>query len=212
VRISVTDLDAYLYWREHEEMDLDALRVRLLRQEPTSIQMALGTALHKAAEGAEVGAFVISADVPEFPGISLAIERQLVDEPWPVRECKFEVPVDVNGVEVTLVGKLDGTNRVIVRDIKTTSRFDPEKLFDTYQWRFYLWMTGATRFVWDVFEIADPLQRAPNVYRVVGQHRLQQWAYPGMETDCRRLLQEFCTVVRAAVPEYPAPRLVEVAA
>lgn len=206
MRISVTDIDAYLYWRDQPDMTLADLRARLMHTDPPSIQMAIGKALHAAVETAALGAVVLSVDVGD--GISLAVERPLALEGWPVRECKLEVPIDVPGFgQVLLVGRVDATDGQTVMDIKTTSRFDPEKLFDAYQWRFYLWMTGAKRFVWDVFEISDPLVRAPGVYRVTGQHRLEQWAYPGMEDHCLAMLQEFCGVVREALPEYPAVRV-----
>lgn len=212
LRVSVTDIDAYRYWRDaDEDSTLDQLRDRLLHRTPPTPQQRIGTMLHHALHHARPGAdMLLRIDgVGDDVGLSLSIDCNADVELLPLREHKIARTVQVPGVgPVQLVGKIDSSDAFTIVDYKTTSRFDPEFLIDGMQWRLYLWLLDATRFIWEVFEVKDPLRDEPGVYRLTAHHHVEQWRYPGITADCQRALQEFFAVVQASVPEYVTAKTV----
>ena len=194
MRVSVTDLDAYRRWREDEEAELEPLLRQLRKLEPPTEPMLAGSALHKALEHAEPGV-VSTLEIDGYKFIfDLNAELALPD----IREIKAEKVYMIDGLPVTVVGKIDTLDARTVEDHKATSRFDAERFLDTYQWRYYLDIFGATRFRWNVFEMAEIGERA---YKVFALHRLEQFRYGAMHADCVRLLRDFVEFARVQLPE-----------
>lgn len=197
MRVSVSDVDAFRYWRAND-LPMENLRARLLRTEPPSPAMAVGRLLHSVLERSG------EAELDEVTGGGITLRFELdVEILLPhVREQFISKTYSVAGGEVEMRGRVDAMTRSAVEDHKTTSHFNPEALIDSMQWRYYLDMTGRPRFAWNVFTLREPLVGDPDVWRVVGLDRVEQWAYPQMREDCEAALADFVMVVRRHVPEY----------
>lgn len=192
IRLSVTDLDSYLYWRGSEEMDFDTLLMRLRGQEPPGPNMLAGRAFHKLLENAdECELFASTVDGIRF---DFAIEQEIALPQ--IRELKAEKLFHTPSGPVTLVGKVDGLHGTTVTDYKLTERFEAERYADSYQWRSYLTMFGATRFLYDVFVCKYDADR---VY-VYDYHRFPVYAYPGMAEDVQREVCGLAEIVLKHVP------------
>lgn len=206
LRIAVTDVDAFRYWRGLDDAPVERLRDRLLRREDVPESVQVGRAVHEALERAVPGQPLARVEVGD--GLAVRVDCDATVPDLGVRECAVErvVYLPTADLWVRLTGRVDATDGRAVHDYKTVSRFDPEALHDALQWRCYLWMLDAHAFVWHVFEVYDPLQSDPGVYRIVRHHQVTQYRYPGMADDCLAALEEFVGVVRSAVPEYVAAR------
>ena len=193
IRISVTDIDQYRYYRQSEGMELSALLSRLRKDGPPSKAMRVGIALHSALENSTAGDYAsLSADGYSFTcdeNIGIALPGR--------REEKRTKLYHVRGHEVTLVGKVDCVTDRRVTDHKTTSRYDPEKLWDGYQWRFYLDMWGVHEFQWNVFVLAG----VDSEYTIKEYHELTQYRYPDIVADCAQALAEFVEFAEEHLPE-----------
>lgn len=193
MRISVTDLDSFRYFKASEEMDLAELLSRLRREEPPSPAMLAGRALHKVLETASWE----SADTAEADGYKFHF-RASCEIAWlPVRELKGEIMLPSPAGPVTLVGVIDGLDGAIY-DHKLTKRFDAERYADSYQWRCYLTMFGAKKFVYNVFEGE---QDETGDYNIWGFHRFQLYAYEGMRNDVLREVGELAELIAKHIPE-----------
>jgi hypothetical protein len=193
IRVSVTDLDSMLYWRD-SDMEFEDLLKRLRGEEPPGANMLAGRAFHKLLETATEGGEFFAAEVDGIR-FDFAIDREIA---LPViRELKGERLFDTPSGPVTLVGKVDAMSAGTVTDYKLTERFDAERYMDSIQWRAYLLMFDATRFVYDVFQCRyDP----DRVY-VYEYHRLPFYAYPAMEADVHRAVCELAEIVARHVPQ-----------
>ena len=108
---------------------------------------------------------------------------------------------------MTLHGRVDSVDGLIVRDYKSTKQFNAERLLEGYQWRYYLDMTEADIFRWKVFVIQPagdseddyvPLaQRTPvKIYIVTEIHDLEQRRYPALGEDCRRVAKDYLAFMK----------------
>jgi hypothetical protein len=194
IRLSVTDLDSYLYWKTSEEMEFETLLMRLRGQEPPGPNMLAGRAFHKLLETAKPGGefFASTIDGIRF---DFALDQDIAVPV--VRELKGECLLQTPSGPVTLVGKVDGLGGCVVNDWKLTERFDAERYFDSYQWRSYLMMFGATQFIYDIFQCRYDGDR---VY-VYEYHRLPLYAYPGMAEHVKREVCGLAEIVAKHVPE-----------
>lgn len=190
----VSNLEAFRYWREAEDQSVDDLIERLTTFQPTEPMLA-GTAFHHALEVCNPGDFErLHAD-----GYTFILPDGELELP-PIREVRAYGsygPLRVTGCVDVLKAKL-------VRDHKTTARFDPERYLTGYQWRFYLDLLDADVFEWDVYEIRE-IQ--PRVYEVSDPQRLTQYRYPGMHADCARLAADFYEFASRYLPGYNAMAL-----
>lgn len=193
MRLSVTDLDAYRYYKASEDADLEALLRRLRREEPPSEAMLAGKALHKILEVTDAGEFA-EFEVDDFK-FHFAADIEI--PALPVRELKGEVILPSPVGPVTLVGVVDGLDGSI-HDHKLTARFDAERYADSYQWRCYLTMFHAKQFVYNVFE---GKQNDDGSWWIFGFHRLPFYAYEGMEQDVRREVGELAEFIAKHLPE-----------
>lgn len=209
LRLSVTDLESYRYWKANEDSTLDELVARLTKKDPPTPQMEAGAALAQLFEHATPS----SIDAWSARGWSFvfALEGDRFVLPA-ARELKAEVVFETPSGPVTLVGKVDGLDGLTVFDQKLTETFDAERYLDSLQWRSYLTMFGAKEFVYDVFVgkydrdpggtdesgvyRKGPIRLAPNgLVTITDYHRLPFYAYPEMRADVERAVRELAEVV-----------------
>lgn len=192
----VSEVETYRQFLEDESADLETLLARMRGQSEPSAAMLAGTAFHAALEYAPTG-----LEVTELAanGYRFTFAGDFTAELPAIREIRASKTWLVDGEPVCISGQLDAICGRRVEDHKTTGRFDPERYLAGYQWRLYLSIFGAEAFRWNVYEIAE--QDEPTHWEVFAQHRLEQYRYPGMETDCRRLVEELARFARVHMPE-----------
>lgn len=201
LRVSVTAIDSWLYFMRHEDADIGELMAQLRGETVQTEPMRVGSAFHKAMELAQPGtAMSLKANGYQFtvmPQVELVLPA--------FRELKLEAEIPISqGLTVTLVGKVDGLEGRTVTDHKTTKRYEPEYLLDTYQWKQYLVMAEADTFVWNVFIIDEGRWTEGGwEYQVKDVQRLTQYRYPGIESDCSDTLREFLAFLDAERMQFP---------
>jgi hypothetical protein len=196
MRVSVSHLDMYRSWKDDEEYPLEVLVSQFKGEEATE-PMLRGRAFAKAMERAQLG----ESDALECDGFTFVFEGEFSIESVPRREVSRIKTYD--GVEVSC--RCDRVIGSMVIDDKTTSNFDAENYMEKFQWRYYLDVFEADKFVWKIWECKEDTKN-PRVWRVTNQHDLVQWRYPGMEKDCLDLAREFGEFARKWMPGYPYPR------
>ncbi|HEX5704910.1 MAG TPA: hypothetical protein VFX97_17055 [Pyrinomonadaceae bacterium] len=198
LRISVSDLDSYRYYKANEEMTLQDILSRLRREEPPSPSMLAGRALHCALEDAQWEDEQLWIDRDGFRFHFICDAALTVSA---VRELKGEMPIDTPSGPVTLVGVVDAIGDDVT-DYKLTGRFEAERFADSYQWRCYLMMFGMNRFVYKVFVGAEDssgtgFDGKPFAEWLIREyHEMPVYRYPGMEQDVKREVAEFAAFLR----------------
>lgn len=196
LRLSITDLDQYVYFRGSDQ-EPDELMRRLRKEEPPSPAMETGRALHTALELAQEGQYIAL----EANGYTFNVLGDVRLELPRLRELKAEESIYIDpNLSVTLVGKVDAVAGLTVYDHKTSSRFDAERFFDTYQWKYYLEIFKAQTFVWNVFVLK---QVGLTEFDVTEFHQLKQHRYIGMAADCAALLREFLDYLNVSQLAWP---------
>lgn len=190
LRISVTDLETLRYFKQREDAPLSDLLASLAHVSPPTRKMAAGKVMAKFWEHASEGA-IDSATVDGWT-VNFNLDAE-VPVP-PVREMKIEYPMITPSGPVVLVGKVDGFEGVTVRDQKLTEKLDVEqKYLDSLQWRAYLMMLGARKFVYDVF-VGD-IDEHEDVITVSEYHPVTFYTYPEIEKDVQRAVNELAEIV-----------------
>ena len=141
IRLSVSDLETYRYWKANEEADVPTLISRLRHEDPPTPAMEAGRAFASLFEGSTVGDLAVK-EVNGWTFDFTALDAEMAVPA--VRELKAEVPFETPSGPVTLVGKVDGLDGTTVHDQKLTERWDAERYIDSLQWRAYLVMFGAS--------------------------------------------------------------------
>lgn len=195
MRLSATDLDAFRYWRDNEDADLDALIAQLRRELAPTEPMLAGTAFHRALECAP---YEDATDTLTANGYTFRMELDAELDMPQIRELKATREMVVDGVQVTLVCVADTVNGLRIEDHKLTSRFDADRYLAGYQWRVNLLVFDAQEFRWNAFEAT---QQEPGLYVVHAMHKLTATRYPGLEEDVRREIGSFVAFARNYLPE-----------
>ena len=172
----VSQAEMFRSWLEEPDSEMGWLLNQLSSSEPTPA-MLRGTAFHKALEIAVDG----EVDRIDSDGYTFLIDCDLSLSLPKTREIRLRK--NYGGIYIS--GQVDGIVGNTVIDHKTTAHFDAERYFAGYQWRFYLDIFRANTFRWNVFEMSEGDD--PMTYHVKAMHVLEQFRYPGMETDCREL-------------------------
>lgn len=210
MRLSVSDIDTYLaYLDEDSELTLAQILARLRREEPRPAFLDAGNAFHKILERSSLGEVTRC----ELDGFKFRFDLDASIALPEIREMKGELEIMTSVGPVTLVGKVDGFDHA-VRDYKLSSRFNPEKYLASYQWRCYLLMFNAWKFVYDVFVYdekdileMDGKKRGPNnmvigtEYVIKDYHQLPLYSYDDMESDVLRTVDQFARFVAEYMPE-----------
>lgn len=178
----VSHLAAYARWREEDESEVGWLINSIISDKPTP-KMEKGTAFHKYLEHAQDGVEIDEFSVDGYRFIFTSdIEISLPK----IRETRREK--NYGGIIVS--GCADAIVANTIYDHKTTERFDAENYLEGWQYRFYLDIFGADRFIWNAWEMKE-VEEDSKVYEVYGLHQLIQYRYPQMESDCANLAQDF---------------------
>lgn len=158
--IAVTDLDAYRYFRNSEQEWVD-FAARLMRREPESVAMSVGTDLHELIHDAALSGSAVelagvmptspanrpSRDgsvlqrVPITGGFAMPDAPQL--DRLPLRGAIFEVPVAFHprGVDYHLFGYIDAVDADgDLWEFKSTTSGTgwSDRYMDSMQWRAYM--------------------------------------------------------------------------
>lgn len=176
----VSHLELYRIWSGMDNVGVDWILNRLASDEPTE-KMQKGTAFHKALEMAEPGndCYTLCALGYTFH-ILCDVDLTLP----PLREIKLRKQYG----DLTVSGTLDGLCGNTVTDYKTTEQFDGERYMESLQWRFYLDLSGADRFDYQVFQMKEKKEKE---YEVYGHHKLTQYRYADLHSDCLKAAQEY---------------------
>jgi hypothetical protein len=202
LRTSASDLDALRYYLSNEDADLGDLISQLRRESAPSDAMLAGTALHQALETATVGEFeTLEANGYRF-NMALTGEIDLPE----IREMKETKDYLIDGVRITLVGKVDAVHGKRVDDHKFTARYDAERFMASLQWRVYLEVFGADEFRWNIFE-GRRLNDHPECrdYVIHTLHQLRMHRYPGIDKDVTAALSGFLAFAKLHLPERLIP-------
>lgn len=195
LRISVSDIECFRYYKANEEITLEECLARLRKERPATPAMRAGSALHAILEHAEYDGETLWA---ERDGFRFYFGCEIDLNVPAVRELKGEVEIQTPSALVTLVGVVDAMDTAI-HDYKLTGRFEAERFADSYQWRCYLLMFGAERFVYNVFVGQEDANGTD--WTIREYHELEMYRYPGMEQDVYRELSEFVEFILAYMPE-----------
>lgn len=193
MKIHVTDLDQLLWFRRLDSMTLDDLVSRLRREAPANRAMEMGTAWHSVMENPPEDEFA----AVERDGFNFVVECDAEITLPQVREIRAQKTYVVDGTQVTLTGGCDGITGNTVIDHKLTARPDPEKYFDSYQWRAYLDIYEADIFRYVLWHAKDEGERV--LIRDVSE--LPLYRYPKMKDDLLAGVFEFVDFARSHLPE-----------
>lgn len=185
MRVSVSNIECYRRYRDNEAVTLEECLAQLRKESPPSRAMMAGSALHKILENAKYGDELLYA---EQEGFNFYFGCDVDFPVAAIRELKGEVEIDTPSGRVTLVGVVDAIDSSI-QDYKLTGRFDGERFAESYQWRCYLMMFNASRFVYRVFVGQE--NTAGDEWVIREYHELPVYRYPGMEEDVYREVAEF---------------------
>jgi hypothetical protein len=194
MKYRVSHVEAFRQWEADEESDVADLVEKIAGGFEPSEAMRAGTAFHRALELAPTG---LTVDSLEAEGYRFLFRGDFEVQLSPIRELRASKTYVVDGRPIVISGQLDQIDGKRVDDHKTTSRFDPDRYLAGFQWRLYLDIFGADRFRWNVFEMAAADE--PKVYEIFAQHRLEQFRYPAMRSDCEALVERFARFVRAHI-------------
>jgi len=198
----VSSVERFRQFEHDEDAELADLIADITGWSEPSGAMLAGTAFHKALELSPTGLDVASIGAEghtflfEGEGFEIGLTA--------VRELRASKTYVVDGRPITISGQVDAIEGKRIEDHKTTGRFDPERYLSGYQWRLYLDIFGADHFRWNVFEIAPTNEEL--LFRVMDQHRLEQFRYPALAADCQALVERFARFVRQYI-EGEAPKL-----
>jgi hypothetical protein len=107
-----------------------------------------------------------------------------------VWQLKTTSKYDINGLEVTLSGKLDCMLGNTIIDIKTTANYDYDKYYNSYQWRCYLDMFKLNHFKYFVATIKDS-----EIVEINNINEIDCFAYSEMNNDIKDKLSKFTSFI-----------------
>lgn len=190
IRLSVTALESYAYWKDREDATLDDLLEELAHVAPPTRQMMAGRAWARMWERSKPG----ELDAAVSEGWRFVFDLDAAIYVPPIREFKVEEVIQTPSGPVTLVAKVDSFEGLTVRDQKLTERFEIEERYtDSIQWRCYLKMLKARRFVYDVF--VGKYDDVEDEVRIVEYHQVPFYSYPGIDADVESAVCELAEIV-----------------
>ena len=189
MRVWVTDLEMWRYWRMRPDATTDDLLKGLRREFPKTEPMKVGTAVHSVAE--------VTRD---FRGGSVPMDGYIFhqESDQPFAECEeHEVRVEVEVAGATLSGRVDGIRADGgLIEWKTSTRaasLSAERYFHSWQWRVYLLATGAPTVTYETVQLAKVNARE---YRILRLRQFVFWPYAGMAGEVAEATSEFVALVR----------------
>ena len=194
-RYRVSNVARFAEWERDEDIDTEALIESISGLSEPSQAMRAGTAFHSILERASAGEEIEEATAD---GFTFIITADISLSPGQIREVRAAKTYTVDGAPIVISGQLDAITGKRIEDHKTTSRFDPDRYLQGWQWRLYCDIFGADVFRWNVFEIAE-LPDDPLVYEVRSLHMLEQQRYPELGRDCQAIVERFARFVRERI-------------
>jgi hypothetical protein len=206
----VSHVSAYARWKAQEDTDVDWIINDILSDKPSEA-MLKGTAFHKFLEHAQAG----ESDRAEVDGYSFVFAGDF--DLYLPRMREWRKGKDYGGIIVS--GQVDAIEHKTIYDHKTTEWFDAENYLESWQHRFYLDIFEADRFIWNVWEMKhlgesiDPNDFDPagqdshnqahslECYEVRALHKLEQFRYPSLSSDCEELALEYRDFARKFMPQ-----------
>lgn len=198
IRLSVTDLETFRHWKDRDDTTVEQLLAELRGQVEPSHQMQASRAFHQVLEHIKPGEELSQLRHPDGWIFDIDFDGELYIPP--IRELKAERIWQTPSGPVTLVGKVDNLSGLTVADYKLSERFEAERYLDSYQWRAYLAMFSAQRFVYHVFQCAYGTQNPYHV-EIYELHHLPFDRYPEMLLDLDEVIDELAAFVKDNVPE-----------
>jgi len=187
-----TDLDGWSWFNKLDSMTTEEMVGRLLRTEPPRPEMEAGTAWHSVLEDPPDEISTV-----ERNGFTFDVTCGGIIVLPQVREVRAKKVYMVDGVEVTLTGKVDGIDGNKIEDHKLTFRPNPETYMDAYQWRAYLDIFNA-----DVFEyLIYSAKMDGNTITVYDFSPMKVYRYPEMVDDLMTGMRELVGFVKQCVPQ-----------
>lgn len=186
----VSELDQMLWFGRLDDMTNEDLAARLRGQQPPNAKMKIGTAWHAILENPPS----LNFEAVEMDGYRFRIA------------CDGEIALpqirEIRGTkqygDVTLSGGCDGITGNELTDHKLTFRPDPENYLTSYQWRAYLDIFNADRFVYNLYHAKPDLD---GVINIVDISTLPLYRYAGMVDDLMLGINDLVDFCRAHVPE-----------
>lgn len=194
IRLSATDLDGWMWYNRMESMETSEFISRLKREGKTNERMLMGVAWHSLLENPPP-----TIELVEKNGFVFRVECEGELCKPQVSEVKTTKTYLVNGISVTLVGKCDTIDGNVVGDYKLTFRPNPESYFDAYQWKAYLSIYNADKFLYHVFS-AKP-GKAENEVIIKDFSTMSLYRYPEMEDDLIIGMSELLEFITENCPE-----------
>jgi hypothetical protein len=127
-----------------------------------------------------------------------------------VHEMTANCVFKTNYFYIQVSGRIDGVEGAHVRDVKTKFRsVDVQEYLDSYQWRYYLHMTGLDYFFYDVFEVQgfdqackqelvfDSAKTFQYPIQVLEPVEIRCERYDGMQHELTTLLNDFLDYIHS---------------
>lgn len=178
IRLSVSDIDGYLYWRENEESPLDQFVTRLWGYQAETLNMRAGKALKtlfSRSQAGDVGSTTVDGVQFDFD-----VDQEIALPP--MLERYGERVFSTRAGPVRLAGKVDAVEGQIVTLFKLTEKFDAESITDSYTWRCYLSLFDVSQVNYHVFVGKYDRDGSAHV-TVTDYNKLSVYAYPDMVAD-----------------------------
>jgi hypothetical protein len=210
----VSAVDAWFRWLEDDSLDRPTLADALTWTADEHDAARAGTAGHELLEHATDGLALEHGSVwkaeDEFGEFHLRVELDGTVHVPPIREHFVSRIFDTSIGPVQVRGRVDGTDGFEVVDYKFTGWPDPERFAESWQWRIYLALTGATSFRWEVFTLRQPLKHE-TAWRVTAHQTFKQYGYPELFADVERAVSDAAAGIDRWAPTYWTRRLHEAA-
>lgn len=152
-----------------------------------------GTAVHEIIELSQY-------DVPIFNKIAsngwqvYSLANLSIQVPV-VRECKVMGMIK----DVYITGRVDSIDGVSIHDIKTTSKYDPEKYISSYQWKTYCLLTGLKRFIYDIITVK--VDEDNKIVTLLDYNKVSLSIYPGMLQEVEELVTHYKDTLILLIPQ-----------
>lgn len=193
IKISATQLEAYRRFLS-DKITLEQLRTQLLRLEPPSPLMAIGTAFHELLQADEITAEQCE---PYFEYSDIKEARGKIDYRCKAFEFKLRKPMRTNdGEPVMVTGVADQLLPLGVVEYKT--RFSPftlESYVDSMQWRMYCELFDVDNVTYKVWELKR--DEATNKCLVKSYNEFTMYVTPNNKLDLMNYITDFVNLLKA---------------
>lgn len=186
LRLSVTTIDGYIYWRDHEFKSLDELEADIRRESKPSQAMLRGRAFHSVIEHPEE---TLAGD--HYAYEDYRFDRYGIDEVLShipkdaIAEAKAEREIE----GVMIVGKADALRGLDIYEAKCTGRINVDTYHESYQWRYYLVLFDGQRVNYVLAKYFES-KKEPGMITIQEVMPLPCYRYPKLEDDVRRMTAE----------------------